>query len=110
MGCFEAISFVDNEREGIIGKLEDVESSHPEYNCAIAVCDDEKERLERNKNWRHFTIFQFYFTWILLFLYQLIQCLAVLLTESCYWIWKYYWAGSGHWCQCGGRAILFYWR
>ena len=25
MGCFEAISFVDNDREGAIGKLEDVD-------------------------------------------------------------------------------------
>ena len=26
MGCFEAISFVDNDREGAIGKLEEVET------------------------------------------------------------------------------------
>ena len=49
MGCFEKISFVDNDREGAIGKLEDVESFYPEYNCAIAACDDGTERLERNK-------------------------------------------------------------
>ena len=49
MGCFEAISFVDNDREGAIGKLEDVESFYPEYNCAIAACDDGTERLEWNK-------------------------------------------------------------
>lgn len=49
MGCFEEISFVDNDREGAIGKLEDVESFYPEYNCAIAACDDETERLEWNK-------------------------------------------------------------
>lgn len=49
MGCFEEISFVDNEREGAIGKLEDVESFYPEYNCAIAACDDGTERLEWNK-------------------------------------------------------------
>lgn len=49
MGCFEKISFVDNDREGAIGKLEDVESFYPEYNCAIAVCDDGTERLEWNK-------------------------------------------------------------
>lgn len=72
MGCFEEISFVDNDREGAIGKLEDVESFYPEYNCAIAACDDGTERLEWNKSWRHFTIFQFYFIWILLFLHQLI--------------------------------------
>ena len=49
MGCFEEISFVDNGREGAIGKLEEVESFYPEYNCAIAACDDGVERLEWNK-------------------------------------------------------------
>ena len=49
MGCFEEISFVDNDREGAIGKLEDVESFYPEYNCAIAACDDGPERLGWNK-------------------------------------------------------------
>ena len=49
MGCFEAISFVDNDREGAIGKLEEVETFYPEYNCAIAACDDGTERLEWNK-------------------------------------------------------------
>ena len=49
MGCFEEISFVDNDREGAIGKLEDVESFYPEYNCAIDACDDGTERLEWNK-------------------------------------------------------------
>lgn len=49
MGCFEKISFVDNDREGAIGKLEDVESFYPEYNCAIAACDDGTERHEWNK-------------------------------------------------------------
>ena len=49
MGCFEEISFVGNDREGAIGKLEDVESFYPEYNCAIAACDDGTERLEWNK-------------------------------------------------------------
>lgn len=49
MGCFGEISFVDNDREGAIGKLEDVESFYPEYNCAIAACDDGTERLEWNK-------------------------------------------------------------
>lgn len=49
MGCFEEISFVDNDREGAIGKLEDVESFYPEYNCAIAACDDGTERFEWNK-------------------------------------------------------------
>ena len=49
MGCFEEISFADNDREGAIGKLEDVESFYPEYNCAIAACDDGTERLEWNK-------------------------------------------------------------
>ena len=49
MGCFEEISFVDNDREGAIGKLEQVETFYPEYNCAIAACDDGTERLEWNK-------------------------------------------------------------
>ena len=49
MGCFEAISFVDNDREGAIGKLEDVETFYPEYSCAIAACDDGAKRLEWNK-------------------------------------------------------------
>ena len=35
MGCFEEISFVDNDREGAIGKLEEAETFYPEYNCAI---------------------------------------------------------------------------
>ena len=49
MGCFEAISFVDNDREGAIGKWEEVETFYPEYNCAIAACDDGAKRLEWNK-------------------------------------------------------------
>lgn len=49
MGCFEEIAFVDNDWEGAIGKLEDVESFYPEYNCAIAACDYGTERLEWNK-------------------------------------------------------------
>lgn len=49
MGCFEEISFVDNDREGAIGKLEQVETFYPEYNCAITACDDGTERLEWNK-------------------------------------------------------------
>lgn len=49
MGCFEEISFVDNDREGAIGKLEQVETFYPEYNCVIAACDDGTERLEWNK-------------------------------------------------------------
>ena len=53
MGCFEEISFVDNDREGAIGKLEDVESFYPEYNCAIAACDDGTERLESRPQRRY---------------------------------------------------------
>lgn len=49
MGCFEAISFADNDREGAIGKLEEVEAFYPEYRYAIAACDDGAERLEWNK-------------------------------------------------------------
>ena len=43
MGCFEAISFVDNDREDAIGKLEEVETFYPEYRYAIAACDDGAE-------------------------------------------------------------------
>lgn len=49
MGCFEEISFVDNDREDAIGKLEEVNTFYPEYMCAIAACDDGAERLEWNK-------------------------------------------------------------
>lgn len=31
IGCFEEISFVDNDREGAIGKLEEVDTFYPEY-------------------------------------------------------------------------------
>ena len=44
MGCFEAISFVDNDREDAIGKLEEVETFYPEYRYAIAACDDGAEK------------------------------------------------------------------
>ena len=72
MGCFEAISFVDNDREGAIGKLEEVETFYPEYSCAIAACDDGAERLEWNKKLEALIIFRFYSIWILQFLHQLI--------------------------------------
>ena len=36
MGCFEEISFVDNDREGAIGKLEEVDNFYPEYRYATA--------------------------------------------------------------------------
>ena len=49
MGCFEKISFVDNDRQDVIGRLDDVLSFYPEYNCAIAACDDGLERLMWNK-------------------------------------------------------------
>ena len=49
MGCFEEISFVDNDREGAIGKLEEVDTFYPEYRYAIAACDDGDERLKWNK-------------------------------------------------------------
>ena len=49
MGCFETISFVDNDREDAIGRLDELSSFYPEYNCAIAACDDGEERLMWNK-------------------------------------------------------------
>ena len=49
MGCFEEISFVDNDREGAIGKLEEVDTFYPVYRYAIAACDDGDERLKWNK-------------------------------------------------------------
>ena len=49
MGCFEKISFVDNDREGAVGKLEEVDTFYPEYRYAIAACDDGEERLKWNK-------------------------------------------------------------
>ncbi|MEF2926283.1 MAG: hypothetical protein U0O31_06520 [Catenibacterium sp.] len=49
MECFEAISFVDNDREDAIGRLDELSSFYPEYNCAIAACDDGEERLMWNK-------------------------------------------------------------
>lgn len=49
MGCFETISFVDNDRQDAIGRLDVLSSFYPEYNCAIAACDDGEERLMRNK-------------------------------------------------------------
>ena len=49
MECFENISFVDNDREDVIGRLDELSSFYPEYNCAIAACDDGEERLMWNK-------------------------------------------------------------
>lgn len=49
MGCFETISFVDNDRQDAIGRLDELSSFYPEYNCAIAACDDGEERLMWNK-------------------------------------------------------------
>lgn len=49
MGCFEKISFVDNDRQDAIGRLDELLSFYPEYNCAIATCDDGEERLMWNK-------------------------------------------------------------
>ncbi len=49
MECFETISFVDNDREDVIGRLDELSSFYPEYNCAIAACDDGEERLMWNK-------------------------------------------------------------
>lgn len=49
MGCFEKISFVDNDRQDAIGRLDELLSFYPEYNCAIAASDDGEERLKWNK-------------------------------------------------------------
>ena len=49
MGCFETISFVDNDREDAIGRLDELSRFYLEYNCAIAACDDGEERLMWNK-------------------------------------------------------------
>lgn len=49
MGYFETISFVDNDRQDAIGRLDELSSFYPEYNCAIAACDDGEERLMWNK-------------------------------------------------------------
>lgn len=49
MECFETISFVDNDREDAIGRLDELSSFYLEYNCAIAACDDGEERLMWNK-------------------------------------------------------------
>lgn len=49
MKCFEKISFIDNYRQDALGRLEELSSFYPEYNCAIAACDDGVERLMWNK-------------------------------------------------------------
>lgn len=49
MECFETISFVDNDREDAIGRLDELSSFYTEYNCAIVACDDGEERLMWNK-------------------------------------------------------------
>ena len=49
MGCFEKISFADNDRQDAIGRLDELSSFYPEYNCAIAACGDGEERLMWNK-------------------------------------------------------------
>ena len=49
MGCFEKISFVDNDRQDALGRLDELSSFYPEYNCVIAACDDGEERLMWNK-------------------------------------------------------------
>lgn len=49
MECFETISFVDNDRVDAIERLDELSNFYPEYNCAIAACDDGEERLMWNK-------------------------------------------------------------
>ena len=40
MGCFDEISFVDNDRLDAIGKLEEIDKFSSEYGYAIAACDE----------------------------------------------------------------------
>ena len=49
MGCFEKVSFLDDDREDSVGKMEDIESFYGEYKYAIAACDDGQERVELTK-------------------------------------------------------------
>ena len=78
MGCFEEISFVDNDREGAIGKLEEVDNFYPEYRYAIAACDDGEERLMWNKKLEELFNVLSYSLWILLSLYHQAYCLVLL--------------------------------
>lgn len=50
MECFVNISFVDNDRQDAIGRLDELPSFYPEYNCAIAACNDGEERLMGIRN------------------------------------------------------------
>lgn len=49
MECFETVSFVDNVRQDAMGRLDELPSFYPEYNCAIAACENGEERLMWNK-------------------------------------------------------------
>ena len=83
MGCFEEISFVDNDREGAIGKLEEVETFYPEYRYAIAACDDGEERLKWNKKLEmHFITYLCYSIKILQFLHLLNYSQVALLSPE----------------------------
>ena len=37
IGCFVNISFVDNDRQDVIGRLDELTSFYLEYNCNITV-------------------------------------------------------------------------
>ena len=78
MECFETISFVDNDREDVIGRLDELSSFYPEYNCAIAACDDGEERLMWNKKLEELFNVLSYSLWILLSLYHQAYCLVLL--------------------------------
>ena len=78
MKCFETISFVDNDREDAIGRLDELSSFYPEYNCAIAACDDGEERLMWNKKLEELFNVLSYSLWILLSLYHQAYCLVLL--------------------------------
>lgn len=48
-GCYEKITFVDDDREGKMGNIDDLGRLCGEYRYAIAACDDGLKRLEWNR-------------------------------------------------------------
>ena len=49
MKCFDKVSFLDDEREDSVGRLEDYEQFYPEYKYAIAAFDDGQQRIDFNR-------------------------------------------------------------
>lgn len=78
MKCFERLSFVDNDRHDALGRLDELSSFYPEYNSAIAACDDGEERLMWNKKLEELFNVLSYSLWILLSLYHQAYCLVLL--------------------------------